>query len=131
MANKTSKSNEGYFAKYKTSNKEASNRKRKLERQLKLQPSNEKQILAAIVNIHHRRHTPKAPFWSHTSKHIAQMMKHFTGKFDKLVFATDPKIADAAFRTRDPNKFPAHVLPVTTKGSMFGLQQRARITQWK
>lgn len=130
MANKTSKSNEGYFAKYKSSGKEASNRKRKLERQLKLQPGNEKQILAAIANIHHRRKTPNAPFWSHTSKNMAQLMKYFAGCFDKQVFATDPKVSDAALRSRNSNKFQVNLLPAAVKGSMFSLQQRARITQW-
>jgi hypothetical protein len=80
MANKTSKSNEGYFAKYKTSNKEAGNRLKKLERQLKLQPGNEKQIALAIKNIAHRRKTPVTPQWSATSRRIAQLTKEFTGK---------------------------------------------------
>jgi hypothetical protein len=32
-------------------------------------------------------------------------MKYFTGKFDKNIFAADPKLAHSGAMARDPNKF--------------------------
>lgn len=130
MAIKTSKSAEGYFAKYKTSGKEASNRLKKLERQLKLQPGNEKQILLAIKNIHHRRKTPVTPIWSASTRRTAQLIKEFTGKYDKQIYATDPKVSDAALKVRNNDKFAKYLLPKESKNSMFSMAQRARVVQW-
>lgn len=123
MANKTSKSAEGYFAKYKQSNKEASNRKLKLERQLRLQPGNAEQIELALKNIHHRRKTPVAPYWSHNMIAVAMLLKYFTGKFDKMVFSPDPLVSSTAAKARNPNLFTKQV--ATPKGSMFSIGQRA------
>lgn len=135
-ANKTSKSNEGYFAKYKSTNKEASNRKLKLERQLKLQPGNEAQILLAIKNIHHRRKTPVTPVWTHQMIALASMMKSFTGKFDKQAFSPDDKVSAPALKVRVESKFVrsgkkgvlVSRLPANPKESMFSLGARARVT---
>jgi hypothetical protein len=136
MANKTSKSAEGYFAKYKTSGKEAKNRLAKLERQLKLQPSNEAQITLAIKNIHHRRKTPVTPYWSHSMINTARLMKAFTGKFDKLAFHPDPKNSEAALKTRNANKFTTGEMlklipPLPKNYNAFSLGTRVRVIQWK
>jgi hypothetical protein len=135
MAIKTSKSAEGYFTKYKTSGKEAKNRLAKLERQLKLQPGNTEQINKAIANIHHRRKTSTTPYWSHSMINLASLVKSFSGKFDRLAFATDPKISDAAFRVRNANKFTKGemkaILPVLPKNyNPFSIEARAKVTSW-
>lgn len=135
MAIKTSKSAEGYFAKYKTSNKEAQNRLKKLERQLKLQPGNTTQLTLAIKNIHHRRKTPVAPYWNHTMINTAKLMKEFSGKFDRLAFAIDPKKSDAALKTRNDNLFTdsemLKLVPKLPKNyNMFSLGTRAKVVQW-
>lgn len=67
MAIKTSKSNESYFARYKQSNLYASNRRRKLQKQLKLQPGNAEQINTALANITWRRKKPTVAKWSHSA----------------------------------------------------------------
>jgi hypothetical protein len=136
MAIKTSKSAEGYFAKYKSSGKEASNRLKKLERQLKLQPGNAEQITKAIKNIHHRRKTPVAPYWSHSMIATARLVKSFTGKFDKLAFHPDPKNSEAALRTRKSGKFTVGEMlrlipPLPKNYNAFSLGTRAKVTQWK
>lgn len=133
MAIKTSKSAEGYYAKYAQNKKEESNRKLKLQRQLRLQPGNSAQIELAIKNIHHRRKKPVAPYWSHSMISTAMLLKEFTGKFDKQVFSADPATNAAANKTRNINKFTrldkkgvvVSVLPPIPKGSMFSLAARA------
>jgi len=121
MAIKTSKSAEGYFAKYKQTNKEASNRKAKLERQLKLQPNNTAQIDLAIKNIHHRRKTPVAPYWSASMIRLARVFKKFQSTpFNKDVFSTDPVAAHAAARS---TVLVPHTK--TNKQSMFSIGERA------
>lgn len=78
MAGKvSSKLQQGHYSSYKSSNRQAINRKAKLERALKAAPNNE-QIVAALKNIGYRRGTPKSSQWSHTSKYHAQLAKSFT-----------------------------------------------------
>ncbi len=121
-----SKNWEMKYAQYKTSGREATNRKIKLERQVKLQPNNE-QLTLALKDIKHRRHVPKAPYWSHQMIATAKIMKYFTGKFNKGMFHPDPLQRHAAAMTRDDNKFLPQVkksnLGKTQKstGSMFSL----------
>lgn len=55
----TSKHQKDLYATYKASNKFEVNRKKKLQRQLKLNPGNAAQIEAALKNISYRRKTPK------------------------------------------------------------------------
>lgn len=98
MANKTSKGQEGYYASYKAGNKQAKNRKIKLERQLKKQPNNE-QVALALKNIMYRRKTPKTPFWSHSMINQAKLIKEFTGHFNPKIFDSNLKVASEALST--------------------------------
>jgi hypothetical protein len=111
------------YARYKTGNTEAINRLRKLNLLVKQQPNNT-QLPIAVKNIHHRRHTPKTPYWSSSMIRVAKLIKHFTGKFDKNMFSSDPIVFAAATRTRNDNKFKG----LNTKnptGSMFSMKERA------
>lgn len=126
MAIKVSKGREGAYAAYKTSGKEASNRKKKLECQLRLQPGNKAQIELAIKNIHHRRKTPVTPYWSHSMISLAKLLKRFTGKFDKLAFSPDPLVSATAVKARNSNAFLGRQLG--SKASMFSLGTRAHDT---
>lgn len=91
MAKTVSKSKQAYYSNYKSSSRWASNRKRKLERQLKLQPSNEAQIKTAIGNISYRRGTPTNRVWSHSNIRIAQLFKEFSGRASQELFSSNPK----------------------------------------
>jgi len=123
MAIKVSKGREGAYATYRQSGTEASNRKKKLERQLRLQPGNKAQVELAIKNIYHRRKTPVTPYWSHSMIALAKLLKRYTGKFDKLVFSPDPVVSSAAAKVRNPNLFLKK--PLSSKTSMFSLGMRA------
>lgn len=134
MAIKTSKSAESYYAKYKTGNLYAKNRKAKLERQLKLQPGNTKQLELALKNVsNYRRKTPTNPTWSHQMIATARMLKEFTGKFDKLAFAADDKISAPVLKLRNDNLFTrsgkngvrVSTVVSTPKTSMFSIGTRA------
>jgi hypothetical protein len=99
MANKTSKSNEGYFAKYKTQGLYAKHRKLKLERTVKAQPNNA-QVVAAMNDIgSYRRKTPTTPKWTHTSIAEVMMLKAFK-KANKPIPVTDRKISEFSIRAR-------------------------------
>ena len=76
MAKTRSKNQQNIYASYKASNKQATNRKRKLLKLQKLQPNNE-QITKALDNIKYRRHTPVTPTWSHTAINNAMLFKTF------------------------------------------------------
>lgn len=128
MAKTSSKSKTSYYSQYKTSSRWASNRKRKLERQLKLQPGNEQQIKAAIGRISYRRGTPKNPVWSHSARRIAGLFKSFTGYASINLFSSNPKVqAQALQRFALERKF--HNLP---DGKVsFSLAARAHDKQGK
>lgn len=123
-ASKKSKSNEQYFARYKSGNVFATNRKRKLEKLAKEQPNNE-QIKLALKDIHYRRKTPKVAVWSHQMIAAAKLAKHFTGKFDKAMFSPDPMLQSAGAKARNENIFAQYKMPEFSQGSMFSLKQRA------
>ena len=97
MANKTSKGQEGYYARYKSTSLHAKNRRAKLERLLKKQPNNE-QIKLAIKDINYRRKTPGSDGWSHSGIRLAKIFKEFCGKFDKAVLNSNPKQASDALQ---------------------------------
>lgn len=105
MANaKRSKSAENYSAQYKSGRKWETNRKRRLERVLKEQPNNE-QVKAALKSMVYRRKTPTTAMWSHSWKKTAQLIKQFSGKFDKECMNSDPKKAAEAMRmSTNPNR---------------------------
>jgi hypothetical protein len=84
------------------------NRKRKLLKQLKLQPNNE-QVKDALVNIKYRRKTPKNQEWSKTDIRIAKLFKEFTGRADWDLFSSNPKVQAAAIAMHSKKDF--HNLP--------------------
>ena len=93
MANKTrSKTAENASAVYKTSRKWETNRKRKLEKQLKLQPNN-LQVANALKNMVYRRKTPKTKMWSASWVAIAKVYKMFEGRFDPKLMSSNAKVA--------------------------------------
>lgn len=99
MANKTSKSNEGYFAKYKTQGLYAKHRKLKLERIAKAQPNN-MQVVAAMGNVgSYRRRTPTTPKWSHSSIAEVMLLKAFK-KANKPIQLSNRNISDFSIRAR-------------------------------
>lgn len=104
MAKTSSKSKTAYYSQYKTSSRWAANRKRKLERQLKLQPGNEEQLKAAIGNISYRRGTPKNPMWSHSARRTAQLFKLFTGRGPIELFSSNQKIQAQALQYFNPDR---------------------------
>jgi len=109
LAKTASKSKQAYFALYKSSSRWAANRKRKLERQLKLQPGNEAQIQKAIGNITYRRATPKNRNWAHSHRRIAQLFKHFSGRGSIDLFSSNPKVQSAALQYYNPERVFANL----------------------
>lgn len=109
MAKTSSKSKTNYYSVYKTTSRWASNRKRKLERQLKLQPGNEAQIRSALGRISYRRGTPKAPQWSHSAIRIAKLFKEFSGRASIDLFSSNPKLQAAALQYYNPDRVWANL----------------------
>lgn len=121
---KRSKTAEGNAASYKSSRRWETNRKRKLERTLKEQPNNE-QIKAAMESMVYRRKTPTNQEWSSTWIRTAKLFKEFTGKFDRNIMNSNPKVASEAMqlsrKTRD-------YTPVVGRDkSMFSILCRANM----
>ena len=99
MAKSQSKSKQAYQTQYKATSRWKSNRVRKLQRQLKLQPNNAAQIEAALANVgNYRRSTPTTPFWSHTMIRTAKLFKQFCGKAPHTLFSSNPQTAAAALQ---------------------------------
>jgi hypothetical protein len=128
MAGKSgsSKSQELNYVKYKTANKQATNRRIKLEKLIKENPNNE-QLVLALKDIKYRRGTPKTHVWDKNMIATASLFKKVTGKFDKLYFSTDPKVSHAAALSRNPNKF----LFNSKKFPFYGLNPNPHPTQLK
>lgn len=96
MARATSKSQEAYYAMYKTSQRWRTNRERRLKQALKRNPNN-KQIEQAIKDLAYRRKTPgTVGSWSKTNIYIAKLFKQFVGRVDKDIFSSNPKVQAAA-----------------------------------
>lgn len=104
MAKTVSKSKQAYYAQYKSSSRWASNRKRRLERELRRQPNNAEQIKAAIGNISYRRKTPKTQVWSHSSIRLAELFKLFEGRAPVELFSSNPKIQAQALQSVNANR---------------------------
>lgn len=104
MAKTTSKSKTNHYSTYKSSSRWAANRKRKLERQLKLQPGNAEQIKRAIASIMYRRKTPKNTVWSHGNRRIAQLFKLFAGYAPQELFSSNPKVQAQALQHYNPER---------------------------
>lgn len=120
-----SKSKTSYYSNYKASSKWQSNRKRKLLKQLKLQPNNE-QVKDALVNIKYRRKTPsQKAMWSKTNIRTAKLFKLFTGKASVDLFSSNPKTQAFALMQKTDN---THRVKVDGKVS-FSLGARAHDTR--
>lgn len=104
MAKTVSKSKQAYYTQYKSSSKWASNRKRRLERELKRNPNNAEQIKAAIGNISYRRGTPKTQVWSHSAIRIAKLFKYFSGRASVDLFSSNPKVQAQALQAFNPDR---------------------------
>lgn len=98
------------------SNRWEINRKRKLEKQLKLQPNN-KQVELALQNIHRRRKTPTNREWSHSWRRIAQLFKLFAGRFDRNIMSSNQTVAAAALQK--PSKRSQQVNNIVTSDKNF------------
>lgn len=123
MATKrTSASRKAYYAAYKSMNKYATNRKRKLLKLKKEQPNNT-QITAALNNIHYRRSTPKSPVWNSTKKATAALFKSVTGFMDSAVFNPNIELRNRAL-SQSKSKYTSQWTKVS-----FRMWDRARITQ--
>lgn len=93
---RTGAAHSGYYANYKTSKRWERNRLRKLAKQLKEQPGNEKQIKAAMSRVSYRRSTPTTKQWSATTRRIAELFKMFVGVVPKeALLAQMPKGKEA------------------------------------
>lgn len=101
MANKSSKSREGYAAAYKTGKRWEANRKRRLLRTLKNQPNN-KQVELALQGMVYRRKTPTSPTWTSGWIRIAKLFKEFTGRFDPAIMSANPEVSRAALARPGP-----------------------------
>jgi len=97
VAIKRGKSAENQSATYKTQKRWESNRRKKLERQLKLQPNNE-QVKKAMSNIYYRRKTPKVREWSASTIRMAKIVKLFTGRFDRDILSSNKDVASLAIQ---------------------------------
>ena len=83
MAKARSKAQEGHYAKYKTSNRFATNRARKLAKLIKLQPNNE-QLPKALADMRSQRKAPLVSKWSHTAISDAKLFALFKKGNDAL-----------------------------------------------
>lgn len=76
------------------------NRIRKLNKQIKLQPNN-KNLPLALSNISYRRKKPNKREWSKSWKRMAQLFKLFSGVFDRGIMSSNKDEANAAlFKTK-------------------------------
>lgn len=124
--NKTSKGQEGYYARYKASGIYAKNRKARLERALKKQPDNE-QIKIALKDIHYRRKTPGADGWSASGIRMAKLFKEFCGRFDKAILSSNPKQASEAMQALGTNSVMPKFDPKSPQVKQpFSIGARAR-----
>lgn len=106
MARTTSKSQDAYYAMYKTSQRWRTNRERKLSKALRRNPNNE-QIKTALKNIVYRRKTPgTVGSWSKTNIYTAKLFKIFVGRVDKDIFSSNPKLQSAALMLHGKNTKP-------------------------
>lgn len=103
MAKTRGPSAKAYYAAYKSQNRFATNRKRKLERLLKQHPNN-KQIAEALKNIKYRRKTPGTSTWLSSMRKTAGLFKEFTGKMNMNVFNTNPDVRVQAVSALKSNK---------------------------
>lgn len=71
------------------------NRKRRLQRTLKVQPNN-KQVQNALLEVGTQRKAPNNSQWSHSDIRLAKLFKEFTGRAPRELFSTNPKVQQSA-----------------------------------
>lgn len=86
------------------STKSQENRKRKLLKQIKLQPNN-KNLPLALGNIYYRRKKPVKAVWSHSNIRLAKLFKLFNGRVDPDIFSSNPKVSAAAIQKPSTKQF--------------------------
>ena len=130
MAGKSSKSQEGYYAKYKSAKTWEANRKARLERTLKEQPNNE-QVKQALKGMVYRRKTPGPLGWSHQDKTAAQLYRKICGFFDRAILSKDPKVSQPAIqRKSETQQSVTKQDPIPSYGpSFFALGARLQGTR--
>ena len=99
------------------------NRKRKLEKQLKLQPNNE-QVKLALQNIHRRRKTPTNREWSKSWIRVAKLFKLFTGRFDRDIMSSNQAVASAALQKPGPIAQRSQKPMIVSDKNFFSLAAR-------
>lgn len=124
MATKKANSKELQAANYKANKNWETNRRKKLERTLKAQPTNE-QVKAALRDIRYRRKTPGAQGWSASQIAVAKLFKQFSGKFDKAFFSADPKVSQAWLQMQSP--VAANYTPLPGPKNFFALEARSNM----
>lgn len=100
------------------------NKKKKLERLIKLQPNN-KQLESALKNIRYKRKATKVPFWSSSRKRMAYLYMAFAGKVNLDIFNNNDKISGPALFTKGPHS-EYKQKDDTSEFKMFRLSERAR-----
>lgn len=130
MANKTSKGQENYYARYKAQNTWMKNRKLRLEKILAKNPDNE-QVQEALKNLKYRRKKPTTPVWTSSKRKIAQILKEFTGNFDPEILSSNPIQAGNALQRLKSNSpdIPKNVKQSVQAQHMFSIQARMNIRQ--
>ena len=115
---------------YKTSKRWETNRRRKLEKQLKLQPNNEK-VKLALKDIHYRRKSPKSREWSHSWIAIAKLFKLFGGRFDRSIMGSNKDSASVALQKQSPKAALVEGSPRTSMGDKNFFSIAARVNGGK
>lgn len=129
MANKSSKCQEAYYSTYKAQNKQAKNRKLKLERLLRKDPENQL-LLEALSNVKYRRKTPVNPVWSASTRRLAVVLKSFIGYFDPDILSSNPKVSGEALqKLRSRRDVPKQADYSAQAKAMYSILARARIKQ--
>lgn len=104
-----------------TQDNSEANRMKRLARTLKLQPTNE-QVIRAMKTSRMRRKTPTNQVWSHYWKHMAQVFKQFSGKFDKGIMSSNPKTAQEAMLA---SRADSTYTPMPVPKRQFSIGERA------
>jgi hypothetical protein len=126
MAIKTSKGREAYYSAYKAQNKQAKNRKAKLERLLKKDPNNE-QVREALANVKYRRKTPSNPIWTSSKRKTATILKEFAGYFDPKVLSSNAKTASDALHAHYSRRVSPKARDESAQAKqMFSILARAK-----
>lgn len=101
MATKGTGSKATQASRYKTDKRWEINRKARLERTIRNQPTNE-QAKLALKGMVYRRKTPGDNGWTATEIATAKLIKEFSGHFDRSYFNPDPKVSQVFLQKQGP-----------------------------